>query len=80
MIKSMTGFGKSVVTLPGQKIITEVRSLNSRQLDMNLKIPGLFRSKEPEVRSLISERLERGKVDLLVSIEFTGEKDEEAER
>jgi len=48
MIKSMTGFGKATVLLPGKKITAEIKSLNSKQLDLNLKIPSLYREKEPK--------------------------------
>jgi uncharacterized protein (TIGR00255 family) len=73
MIKSMTGYGKAVAELQGQRITVEVKSLNSKQLDLNLRMPGSFRPKEHEVRSLIAEKAERGKVDLILSIENTGE-------
>lgn len=72
MIKSMTGFGKATVLLPGKKITAEIKSLNSKQLDLNLKIPSLYREKEPEIRQLISQTLERGKIDFYLSIENTG--------
>jgi uncharacterized protein (TIGR00255 family) len=69
----MTGFGKSVVELPGKKITIEVRSLNSKQLDINLRLPSLYREKESELRSEISKQVERGKLDLSVYSESTGE-------
>ena len=73
MLKSMTGFGKSVIELPGKKITVEVRSLNSKQLDINLRMPGLYREKEAELRSVLSKNTERGKVDLGIHSESTGE-------
>ena len=68
MIKSMTGFGKAVAETPQKKITIEVKSLNSKQLDINTKIPWLYKEKEPEIRNMISQKLDRGKID--VSINF----------
>ncbi len=73
MIKSMTGYGKAVVEIPGRKLIIEVKTLNSKQLDLGLKLPGFFRNKELEVRTLISQRLERGKIEVYVYTENSGE-------
>lgn len=72
-MKSMTGFGKAVCELPGKKITIEIRSLNSKQLDLNLRMPSLYREKESELRSEISKQAERGKVDVGVFSESTGE-------
>lgn len=69
MILSMTGFGKSVVELPNKKITVEIKSLNSKQLDMSARVPAAYREKELELRNLVSRRLERGKVDLIVHVE-----------
>src|ERR1035437_7524955 len=69
MIKSMTGFGKSVTEIPGKKITVEVRSLNSKALDLNLRLPYIYKEKELELRSDISKQIERGKVDLTVFTE-----------
>lgn len=71
MLKSMTGFGKAVVEIPGKKITVEVRSLNSKQLDLNLRMPYVYKEKELELRSDISKQIERGKVDLSVYTEST---------
>ncbi len=71
MVKSMTGFGKSEVSLPTKKITAEVRSLNSKQLDLNVKLPMLYRSLEYAVRSAASAALRRGKIDLSVTVEST---------
>ena len=71
MVKSMTGFGKSEVSLPTKKITAEVRSLNSKQLDLNVKLPMLYRSLEYAVRSAASAALRRGKIDLTVTVEST---------
>jgi uncharacterized protein (TIGR00255 family) len=73
MIKSMTGYGKAVAEIPGRKYTFEVRSLNSKQSDVNLKIPGTLREKEIEIRNILLQRLERGKIDLFISTEATGE-------
>lgn len=69
MIQSMTGFGKTVTELPTRKITVEIKSLNSKQLDLSARIPSVFRDKEMEIRSLIAQRLERGKVDLSIYVE-----------
>ena len=69
MIKSMTGFGKATTTSKGKKISVEIRSLNSKQLDLNLRIPGVFREKENEIRGLISKECERGKIDFSIFVE-----------
>ena len=72
MIQSMTGFGKSVVELPHKKITVEIKSLNSKQLDLSTRIPQQYRELEMEIRSEIARRLERGKVDFLVYSESIG--------
>jgi uncharacterized protein (TIGR00255 family) len=69
MIISMTGYGKAVAELPGKKLVIEIKSLNSKGLDLSVKLPGAFREKEMEIRALLSQRLERGKVELYVSAE-----------
>lgn len=68
----MTGFGKSVNQLAGKKITIEVKSLNSKQLDMNLRMPQLFREKESEIRDLVARSCNRGKVDFNLYAEVTG--------
>ncbi len=60
----MTGFGKEVVETSGRKITIEIRTLNSKQLDLNLRLPADFREKEPEIRTFLSKKLQRGKVDV----------------
>lgn len=69
MIKSMTGFGKAEVTLANKKITVEIRSLNSKQLDLNLRLPAVYRQSEYEIRGIITRALERGKVDVFVTVE-----------
>ena len=63
MIQSMTGYGKSTVTYNDKKIIVEIKSLNSKALDISARIAPLYREKEMEIRNMISKSLERGKVD-----------------
>lgn len=69
MIKSMTGFGKALVEVSGKKINVEIRSLNSKQLDLNFRIPYIYKEKELELRSDISKQVERGKVDVSIYME-----------
>lgn len=73
MIKSMTGFGKAVCELNDRKVVVEIKSLNSKQLDVNARIANGFREKEIEIRNLLSTRLQRGKVDFSISVENAGE-------
>lgn len=72
MIQSMTGFGKHSIQLPTKKITVELKSLNSKNLDLNARLPQLYRQKELEFRKLISDALLRGKIDFTLSVEFTG--------
>ncbi len=73
MIQSMTGFGKSIVQIPNKKITVELKSLNSKNFDLNARIPSQYREKELDLRNLISNSLGRGKVDLSIYVEYTGE-------
>ncbi|HSR60658.1 MAG TPA: YicC/YloC family endoribonuclease [Robiginitalea sp.] len=73
MIHSMTGFGKHVVQLPGKKITVELKSLNSKSLDINARIPQAYRERELAFRSRIAQALVRGKIDLGLFVELTGE-------
>lgn len=73
MIQSMTGFGKHVVQLPSKKITIELKSLNSKSLDINARIPQSYREKELELRKMIADELIRGKVDFGLYLEITGE-------
>jgi len=72
MIQSMTGFGKHVIQLPTKKITIEIKSLNSKNLDLNARIPSTYREKELELRRTIAGSLVRGKVDFGLYIEETG--------
>ena len=69
MIQSMTGYGKAVVAYNEKKIHVEIKSLNSKQLDLNTRIAPLYREKEMEMRQMVAEALIRGKVDMSVWIE-----------
>ncbi|WP_197429331.1 YicC/YloC family endoribonuclease [Winogradskyella endarachnes] len=73
MIQSMTGYGKSVLQLPTKKISIELKSLNSKSLDLNARMPSMYRAKELEIRKLIAKHLGRGKVDFSLFVEITGE-------
>lgn len=73
MIQSMTGFGKHVAQLPSKKITVELKSLNSKNLDLNARMPQAYRAKELELRKVIASTLERGKVDFGLYVELTGE-------
>ena len=72
MLHSMTGFGKAVKEFPGKKITIEVKSLNSKQADIAVRIPSALRQHELEMRNLVAEKLVRGKIDLTVTIESQG--------
>ena len=72
MIHSMTGFGKSVVEFANKKITIEVKSLNSKQLDLNTRVPNVYKEYELTIRNIIGKSLVRGKVDFLVYIENLG--------
>jgi uncharacterized protein (TIGR00255 family) len=69
MMKSMTGFGKALTEVSGKKINVEIRSLNSKQLDLNFRIPYIYKEKELELRSEVSKQVERGKVDVSIYLE-----------
>lgn len=69
MIQSMTGYGKSVAELPNKKVHVEIKSLNSKSLDLTTRIAPVYREKEMEIRGEISKKLERGKVDFALWID-----------
>ncbi len=73
MIQSMTGFGKASLQLPTKKITVELKSLNSKGLDLNTRMPSVFREMELGLRNQLSQRLERGKIDFSLYVEITGE-------
>ena len=67
----MTGFGKAEVAIPDKKITVEIRTLNSKQLDLAVKLPSAYRPLEYEIRALAAKALQRGKADLYISVEST---------
>lgn len=69
MIKSMTGFGRAVVETCGKCVTVEIRTLNSKQLDLNTRIPLLFKNYENDIRSILSKELERAKADFTIMVE-----------
>ncbi|KAF2515103.1 YicC family protein [Flavobacterium salilacus subsp. salilacus] len=73
MIQSMTGFGKASLQLPNKKVTVEIKSLNSKGLDLNVRMPSAFREMELTLRNRIAQALERGKVDFSMFVEVTGE-------
>ncbi|MFR9602951.1 MAG: YicC/YloC family endoribonuclease [Rikenellaceae bacterium] len=72
MIRSMTGFGKAEVTVANKKITIEIRTLNSKQIDLSIKMPSIYRQAEAEVRNLLSKGVQRGKTDLYISVASNG--------
>ncbi|MEN8119193.1 MAG: YicC/YloC family endoribonuclease [Bacteroidota bacterium] len=69
MLKSMTGFGKAISEFESKKITVEIKSLNSKQADINAKIPSLYKEKEMELRNMLTKTLNRGKIELSVWID-----------
>lgn len=72
MLKSMTGFGRAESTIGNKKVSVEVKSLNSKGLDLNLRLPSYYRTKEMELRSFLSNEVTRGKCDIYFSYEVLG--------
>lgn len=70
MILSMTGFGRSEGIFEGKKIVAEIKSLNSKSFDLNIRIPARYKEKEFEIRKLLNDRIGRGKVDCYLNCEF----------
>jgi len=73
MIQSMTGYGKSVLQLPTKKVTIEIKSLNSKSLDLNVRIPSYYKEKELDVRKKLANELIRGKVDFSIFVEMTSD-------
>ncbi|KAB1068075.1 YicC family protein [Tamlana haliotis] len=73
MIYSMTGYGKSVLQLPTKKVTIELKSLNSKNLDLNARMPSIYREKELAIRKVLADKLIRGKVDFSIYVEATAE-------
>lgn len=72
MIQSMTGYGKTILQLPSKKISIEIKSLNSKNLDLSVRMPSYYREKELDTRKTIAEKLLRGKIDFTIYIEENG--------
>lgn len=73
MIQSMTGYGKSVLQLPSKKVTIEVKSLNSKNLDLNVRVPSFYKEKELAVRKKLASNLVRGKIDFSIYVEMTAD-------
>ncbi|NIJ43607.1 uncharacterized protein (TIGR00255 family) [Wenyingzhuangia heitensis] len=73
MIQSMTGYGKAIVQLPTKKVTVEVKSLNSKNLDLSVRMPQYYKEKEINVRKTIANSVIRGKVDFSIYVEMTAE-------
>lgn len=73
MIKSMTGYGKHVEDINNKKVTIEIKSLNSKNLDLNVRIPSFYREKELELRTLIGNKLTRGKIDFSIYVDIPAE-------
>lgn len=69
MYKSMTGYGKAICDLPGKTLTIEIKSLNSKSMDLNMRMPSVYKEKELDMRNLISQSLERGKTDFTMYVE-----------
>lgn len=72
MLQSMTGYGKATAEINNKKIVVEIKSLNSKQLDLSTRISNIYREKELEIRNLISLKMERGKIDFSLYIDNSG--------
>jgi uncharacterized protein (TIGR00255 family) len=73
MVLSMTGFGKSTGTFNNKKLSIEIRTLNSKSLDLNFRLPNIYRELEATFRNIIASQLERGKIDFILTLEGTGD-------
>lgn len=73
MIHSMTGYGKSILQLPTKKITIEIKSLNSKNLDLSVRMPSYYKEKELQVRKGLASDLVRGKIDFSVFVEITAD-------
>ena len=72
MIQSMTGFGKATAELPSKQVTVEIRSLNSKQLDLSMRISPAYREKEMQIRNELFQALERGKIEVTINMEYIG--------
>lgn len=73
MLQSMTGFGKATASFNGMKVTVEIKTLNSKSFDLYLKVPNYFKEKEVAIRKMLGDQLERGKLEVFVNLENTGE-------
>jgi uncharacterized protein (TIGR00255 family) len=73
MVQSMTGFGKAQISIPGKNISIEIKSLNSKQQDFSVRMPGTYKSKEMGIRKMLQKALFRGKVECNINVELTGD-------
>ena len=73
MLKSMTGFGKITGSFESKKVSIEIRSLNSKSLDLNVRIASNYRELESEIRKIVGEELDRGKIDVYINLDSTGD-------
>jgi uncharacterized protein (TIGR00255 family) len=73
MVMSMTGFGKATGIYESKKVSVEIRSLNSKSLDLNMRLAPQYRELELELRNLVNEKLERGKIDLIINLDSSGD-------
>ena len=73
MLKSMTGFGKASGTFQSKKISVEIRSLNSKSMDLNVRMPSLFKELDSAIRKFVSNELGRGKIDVFINLDSIGE-------
>ena len=73
MLKSMTGFGKASGTFQSKKISVEIRSLNSKSIDLNVRMPSLFKELDSAIRKFVSNELGRGKIDVFINLDSIGE-------
>ena len=76
MIQSMTGYGKANITFGTKVIGVEIRSVNGKLLDLSLRLPALYREKEPEIRNMVALAAERGKMELIITIELTSDNED----
>lgn len=74
MLLSMTGYGKSVIQLPNKKVTIELKSLNSKNLDLGVRMPSYYKEKELGIRKILAKQLVRGKVDFSIYVEQTADK------
>lgn len=72
MIQSMTGYGKTIVEIENKKITVEIKSLNSKQMDLSVRLPSIYKDKELQLRNMLSKDLVRGKIDFLIYVETIG--------